>query len=314
MKNKIMILGLLVVMGCASLIPLKVGPPQDITVEITPERLTRGEYLATTVTHCTACHSKVDPEYYSYPSVPGTDGMGGFPFDEAFGIVYGSNITPSALGNWTDGEIIQALTEGVNNKGAPLFPIMPYDRLSIMPEEEIYSLVAYIRSLKPISNKVGKKKLKFPLNYIERTFPKPWDPQPLPDSSDKVAYGKYLATIGSCIMCHTPINDKMEPLEGMDLAGGQDFYLPGLVVRSSNITPDSLTGIGNHSKDNFISVFKSFREPIKLTDGTNNTVMPWVAFAGMTEEDLGAIYEYLRTVKPVKNRVEKYPGDEVSNE
>ena len=52
MKNKIMILGLLVIMGCASLIPLKVGPPQDIMVEITPERLTRGEYLANHVTGC----------------------------------------------------------------------------------------------------------------------------------------------------------------------------------------------------------------------------------------------------------------------
>jgi hypothetical protein len=39
-----------------------------------------------------------------------------------------------------------------------------------------------------------------------------------------------------------------------------------------------------------------------------NTVMPWTMFAGMTERDLGAIYKYLRSVKSIKNKVEKYSG------
>ena len=70
------------------------------------------------------------------------------------------------------------------------------------------------------------------------------------------------------------------------------------------------TGIGNRSKENFIGLFKSFKEPIKLPEGQTheNTVMAWSSYAGMTEDDLGAIYDYLQTIKPVSHVVEKYPS------
>ena len=223
--------------------------------------------------------------------------------------IYTSNITPAALGNWTDGELLRAITAGVNNKGEPLFPIMPYESYHNMDEEDAYSIVAYIRSLKPIDEIHPKKKIKGMIKVIERTMPKPWNPKPKPDPTNTVEYGKYLAKIGDCYSCHSTWSTPGKVKEGMDFAGGNDFHLPdGIIVRSPNITPDLETGIGNRSKENFIGLFKSFKEPIKLPEGQTheNTVMAWSSYAGMTEDDLGAIYDYLQTIKPVKNVVEKY--------
>ncbi|MFQ6615177.1 MAG: c-type cytochrome [Fidelibacterota bacterium] len=314
--RKLVFTGLLVVMGCASLIPLKVGPPRDITVDVTPERIARGEYLANHVTHCITCHSELNWDFYAggQPQ-PGTEGQGGDPIAENMGIigsfeVFAGNITPAALNDWTDGQVIQAITEGVTRDGRPLFPVMPYSAFRIMPEEDVYAIVAYLRQLKPIENPVGKKKIKRILKLVERTFPSPWDPQPLPDPSDRLAYGKYLATIGSCHGCHDTFSSSGKPIEGMTLAGGNEFALPeGGTVRSSNITSDPETGIGNRSREEFIGLFKSFQNPVKMDEMNRhqNTVMPWPAFAGMKDEDLGAIYDYLMWAEPVKNRVEKYP-------
>jgi len=315
MKNTMgMLLALLILGACASLIPLKVGPPKEITVEVTPERLARGEYLVNNVMACFHCHSSPNFDYWGGLTEPGTEGGGGWHDTFSAGImgsidIYFSNITPAALGDWTDGEIIQALTEGVRKGGKPLFPIMPYGRYRHMPEEEIYSIVAYLRTLKPIENSYPEKKIKRMFKVLERTFPMPWDPQPLPDPSDEVAYGKYLATIGDCIMCHTTMTKSAKPIKGMELAGGNEYMLPnGQVVYSANITPDPETGIGNWSREDFIEAFKQYEEPQPVV-GDKNTIMPWTDFAGMTEEDLGAIYEYVRSVPPVRNEVNIFPED-----
>lgn len=319
MKKNVLLMVSLVLAGCASLIPLKVGPPRDIKVEITEERIARGEYLATAVTACIHCHSKLDWDDYGggFPE-PGTEGAGGWHIVESMGIMggfdlYASNITPSALGDWTDGELIRAIVEGVNKKGEPLFPIMPYGRYVNMDEEDLYSIVAYVRSLKPVANPLPQKKVKRLFKYVERTFPQPYDPKLRPDPSDRVPYGNYLATIGDCISCHTPTTGSGKPLEGMHLAGGSSFPLPGGgVVYSSNLTPDPETGIREWSEDDFIDLFNSFQEPVKVPEYKKgeNTVMPWPAYSGMTEEDLGAIFEYLQSVKPVKHKVEKWPARE----
>jgi hypothetical protein len=82
-------------------------------------------------------------------------------------------------------------------------------------------------------------------------------------------------------------------------------------VRSANITPDADTGIGTWTEQQFIDRFKSFEgtEPAVLSDAERrqNTVMPWTEYSGMTREDLSAIYAVLRTMKPVVNRVNRFP-------
>lgn len=291
----------------------KVGPASDIRVEGTPEQIARGRYLANHVTICIDCHSERDWQYFAAPPVPGSEGKGGevFPEEAGFpGTLIAPNITPAALGNWTDGDIIRATVSGVNKSGQALFPLMPYSAYAQMTEDDVHALVAYLRTLPPIDHIPPRSSLKFPMSIIVNTIPKPYQkPEPV-DRSNTLAYGKYLTTIAACAECHTQ-QDHGQPLPGMDYAGGFDFPLPtGKHVRSANITPDMQTGIGSWKREFFIARFKQFDKEesrtIPLQDGIT-TVMPWTMYAGMTEEDLGAIYDYLRTVPPVKHEVNKFP-------
>src|SRR5262245_57466467 len=107
----------------------RTAPPRSITIERTPDRVARGEYLAVHVSACIDCHSTRDFTRFAAPVVPGTEGMGGFEFGANIdfpGSIYAKNITPAALGSWTDGEILRAITDGVSKDGSPLFPVMPY--------------------------------------------------------------------------------------------------------------------------------------------------------------------------------------------
>jgi mono/diheme cytochrome c family protein len=297
----------------------KAEPAANIKIELTSERVKRGEYLANHVTPCFYCHATSDYNYYSGPPAPGTKGKGGTKIeDEGLGVLYIPNITPAALGNWSDGEIVRAITAGVNKNGEALFPMMPYTEFKLLPEEDVHAIVAYLRTLPPIPNEVPKTQLAFPLNLIVRALPEPYQPKPRPAPSDTVAYGKYLTTVASCHFCHTQMDDRKQPLPEMDFAGGNDLQLPtGNIVRSANITPDENTGIGAWDKAYFIGRFKEYADStnshIPVAKDSENTVMPWTMYAGMTEGDLGAIYSYLRTVKPVKNAVEKHPKPDKSD-
>ncbi|MEO8233615.1 MAG: cytochrome C [Ignavibacteriota bacterium] len=284
--------------------------PKDIKVEITPERLQRGKYLANHVAGCMDCHSLRDWTKLAGPPKSGTEGEGGEKFGKELGVpgtLYAKNITPAAIGNWTDGELIRAITQGVNKDNKALFPLMPYPELNHLSKEDLYSIVAYIRLLKPIENNVLNTELDFPLNFLVKTMPlKEYSPAPEPNKNDPVNYGKYLTTLAGCTHCHTP-SEKGEPKPGMDFAGGQEYILPQGTARSENITPDEETGIGRWTKDEFIERFKSFdsdsAKNIPVGPHEFNTIMPFTSYAGMTEEDLGAIYDYLRTIKPVHNPV-----------
>ena len=294
----------------------KASPPSAVKVQVTPERLARGEYLTLHVVGCIGCHSEQDQDKFALPIKPGTFGKGGEVFDERNhlpGAIYAKNITPAGIGTWSDGELLRAMTEGVSKDGTPLFPIMPYTHFGKMDEEDLHAIVAYIRTLKAIENPIPARRLVFPMNIITRTIPGPASFTKRPSPSDKVAYGKYLVNAASCSECHTPIDGRGQPLPGMDFAGGQEFTIlkTGFHVNSGNITPDADTGIGSLTEEQFIDKFKGFETPSDATltepEQRQNTVMPWTSFAGMTREDLGAIYAYLRTVKPVINRVNKHP-------
>lgn len=288
-----------------------VDPAPIITVERTPERLARGKYLAHHVTVCIDCHSTRDWTKLSGPIVPGTEGKGGEEFIEAAGTLVPSNITPAAISAYSDGELLRAFTVGVKRDGSAMFPLMPYPMYNKLTQEDAYAIVAYIKSLPPIEHKVKESTLNFPLNFIVKTIPpKSFNPLPEPDKSNPVEYGKYLTTISACEGCHTPRDDKGQNLPRMMLAGGNPFPFPGGTVRALNITPDKETGIGEWTKDDFLARFRSYLAPetmeATLAPTDFNTPMPWTMYAGMTDEDLGAIYEYLRTVPAVRNQVEKF--------
>jgi hypothetical protein len=165
--------------------------------------------------------------------------------------------------------------------------------------------------LKPIEYTPPARDMAMPLPLVVRTMPKPAAFRPIPPKTDRVAYGEYLTNAASCAECHTPMDGQGTPLPGMEFAGGFAFPLPaGGTVRSANITPDADTGIGTWTEQQFVDKFKAFDgAPIRslsAAEQRENTVMPWIGYAGMTREDLSAIYAYLRTVKPVVNRVTKH--------
>jgi mono/diheme cytochrome c family protein len=286
----------------------KVSAATDLKIQSTPELVERGRYLANHVAVCIDCHSTRNWDHFAGPIIAGTEGKGGEAFIEGFpGELYSKNITPAALGTWTDGEVLRAFTAGVNRDGRPLFPLMPYLAYGRMAREDAEAIVAYLRTLAPIQNEVPARKLGFPLNILVETMPQDAEPQPIPPASDTVAYGRYLTNAAACAECHTP-QEKGKPVPGMELAGGFEFPMPEGTNRSVNITPDDETGIGGWSREFFIQRFKQYEGKTRLPlDETRfNSVMPWVMYAGMTEQDLGAIYDFLRTLTPVKNKVERW--------
>ncbi len=291
-----------------------VGAAPELKVEITPERIARGEYLAVDVMACMDCHSKRDWSIFGAPIAAGTFGGGGEKFGKEMGFpgtLYSRNITPYALGNWTDGEIFRAITSGVNKDGKAIFPMMGYLNYGKMDPEDVYSIIAYLRKLPPVKNEVPESELDFPLNFIVNTFPEKAALQSMPDKKDEVAYGGYLVSIANCLECHSKVNDKGERIAGTEFGGGRAFNFPnGIVVTSANISPDKATGIGDWSKEAFIQKFKQFSDSSyslqKVGPTDFNTPMPWFMYTGMDTSDLSAIYKYLRSVKEVNHTVKKF--------
>jgi mono/diheme cytochrome c family protein len=290
----------------------RVGLIPDLKVEVTPGRVERGRYLANSVAVCIVCHSGRDEGLYAAPVKAGTEGAGGgvFSREEGFpGNIYVSNITPNGVGRWTDAELFRAITSGVSKDGHALFPLMNYPAYGQLDQEDIFSIIAYLRVLPAISNDVPATQLDFPVNFIVNTIPSVPALAPAPDSNNASAYGKYLVTMASCMVCHTKEN-RGTLVAGMEFGGGRAFPGgEGKIVYSANITPDSATGIGNWTRELFVRKFKQYMDsgyvPKPVAAGELNTPMPWLSYARMREKDLAAIYAYLRTVKPISQDVKK---------
>jgi hypothetical protein len=287
-------------------------PLKELSVEMTPERIERGKYLANHVMVCMDCHSTRDWSLFSAPILPGTEGKGGELFDRTMGFpgeFVSPNITPFNLKNWTDGEIYRAITSGVGKDDNPLFPVMPYMNYGMMDDEDIFSVIAYLRTLPEQASETPRHRADFPVNLLLHLMPAAGKPTPIPAKDDQVNYGKYLVTAAVCIDCHTPF-EKGQLVMAHAFAGGREFAMPNGLLVSPNITPDENTGIGSWTKEMFIEKFKTFdpalHETETVTEGAFNTIMPWTMYAGMDTTDLGAIYAYLRTLEPLENLVVRF--------
>jgi len=278
----------------------------------------RGDYLANHVAACIHCHSKRDFNKFSGPVMPGTEGGGGEVFsneilDAIPGVFYGKNITPdneTGIGTWTDDEILRAITQGISKKGDTLFALMPYVNFNRMAKDDLMAIIAYLRTLKPIKNKIPERKMMIPIAmaYPAQALQPTLDNNVRPAASDIVKYGEYMATVADCATCHTPFVKGQLDFSRM-YAGGNTFHIGKTTVNSANISTDTATGLGSWTEERFMNKFIPYREEkgYNYDPGNQNTVMPLVDYAGMKDDDLKAIYAYLHTVKPVKNLVEKYP-------
>lgn len=281
-------------------------PLTDRVFEKTPERMVRGEYLVENVMDCFGCHAEHDWEQHDAPLVPGTKGAGyaKFPDEGLPGNVVPPNITPdpeTGAGTWTDDMLARAIREGIGHDGRALFDLMPYKKFAQLSDEDLASVIVYIRSIPPVRKALPKTELIFPVNYMIRTIPKPITaPVPPPDLSTPVSRGKYLVTLADCSGCHTPITAQGEPIAGLEFAGGFVSAGPWGTVASANLTPHA-SGIPYYDEAMFVETIRT-----GLVKGARklNPLMPWHVFRNMTDEDLKAIFAYLRTLPPVQHRMD----------
>jgi len=297
--------------------PVKMRAAADITVERTPERIARGNYLFNHVTGCVDCHSPVDETRFGYPVVPGSVGKGKIviPGPGMPGTVVAPNITPdpeTGAGRWTDGQLLRAIREGIGHDGRVLFPMMPYTEFRHLSDEDAYSVVAYMRTLPQATSSLPATAVKFPVDLFIKSLPSPVDSVPPANRADPVAYGRYLTTAGGCRFCHSPVENDGSPVKGKEFSGGHEFELsPGARVVTANLTPDRETGIGTWSESDWIEKFAQYKNYAAngspAVEPNMNTVMPWLAYSNLEPGDLRAIFAYLKTVPAVKNAVVTHP-------
>lgn len=269
--------------------------------ERTPERLAHGKYLVEGVLGCLDCHSQLNGE--SDPGQPPvfTARGGGRIMVNAKGFVIAApNITPdleTGAGAWSDDQFARAIREGIGHDGRTLFPIMPYQYFRNLSDEDLASVVVYVRSLEPIHSVLPKPQIPFPVSRLINSAPEPVLTPIAYNQRDRISRGLYLTRIGSCINCHTPEDQMHRPISGMEFAGGKQ--IEGFPARSANITPDP-SGISYYDQEMFIRVMRTGHVGARAL----NPPMPWWVFRNMNDEDLKSIFAYLQTVKPVHNRVD----------
>jgi mono/diheme cytochrome c family protein len=251
--------------------------------------LERGTYLVRTIAACGNCHTPKGPG-----GVPVADKemAGGFKFDEKPFTAYAPNITPdndTGIGKWTDAQIIDAIRKGKRPDGSTIGPPMPIELYRDMAEDDVKAIVVYLRSLKPIANKVTKSVYRIPLppSYGPVTTAK------TVSRSDKVAYGAYLSgPMGHCLECHsTPDARGVADFKNGLGGGGREFHGPWGIVIASNLTPSNLKSWSDDEIKKAITTGQRKAGPIKgpMAIGFYKDIAP---------ADLDAIVAYLRTQPP----------------
>ncbi len=283
-----------------------IGPRARATTtrqfERTPERLARGRYLVVGLAGCETCHSPKDWKTHGAPDLPGMELAGQvIPVPGLPGTIVASNLTPdpeTGAANWTDDQIARSVREGIGHDGRTIFPMMPYEAYCALSDEDVASIVVYLRSIAPVHNPLPRTQVKFPVNYLIRTVPQRLtSPVSGPGSqASPVERGKYLVAIGCG--CHTPA-DRKGPIRGLEYGGGDVLTGPWGEVASANITPDA-TGINYYDEALFIQASRTgYVKARKLS-----SIMPFGEFTSLSDDDLKAIFAYLRSVPPVKHRVD----------
>lgn len=255
------------------------SPPQALKVEGTPEQIARGKHIATFF--CVQCHGQND----QLPLSGGRDLAADIPFP--IGSLVTVNLTPAGpLKGWSDGEILRVLREGVGPDGNRL-AVMSGQVMRYMSDEDLYAVIAYLRSSDPVVNDTPQPPDKvnaltmFMLGAGIFSFEPPVAAHlTAPPKAPTAEYGEYVVSFSHCPFCHGPL---------LDGVGGSPLLpqkAPSLrVVKGWTIdqfTKTILTGVdpSNH----------------QLSD-----IMPWKAFRNMDDDELGALYAYLKSLPAVTN-------------
>jgi mono/diheme cytochrome c family protein len=274
-------------------------PPLRFPLEKTQARFDRGKYLANAVAICFHCHSERD--WQSAPGglpVAGKLGAGrvlhpGFPLTFP-------NITSdreTGAGSWSDEDLYRAMVQGIGHDGRTLFTEMPYRQFAKLSDEDLASIIVYVRSLSPVHNALPKSQIPEAVRARLKPLPRR-SPGFAPELSTPEKRGAYLVNAAACVQCHTPQKDGSD-LPGMSFAGGTPFDGAWGEVVSANLTPDP-SGIPYYDEPLFLQVIRTGAAGARKI----NPVMPWPYLRAMTEDDLKAVYAYLRTLEPVQHHLD----------
>jgi len=254
----------------------------------------RGAYIAI-ASDCTACHT----------APGGLPFAGGLPIASPVGIIYSTNITPSAsagIGGYTEAEFSRAIREGVRKDGANLYPAMPYTSYRLLTDADVHDLYNYfLESVVPVNIKPKATALPFPLNI--RMSMMAWNLLFLPsgsfhDNSGQTAdwnRGKYLVDgPAHCGECHTPRGLLMEVQQAKYLAGSQvgPWFAP-------NITADNASGIGGWNQQDIAKFLRTGSLPGKARAGGSMGEAVEHSFQYLSPADLNAIATYMATVPSI---------------
>jgi mono/diheme cytochrome c family protein len=274
--------------------------PDIGTAQTEKELIARGQYIFAVAGGC-ACHT-VPKE---------TPHAGGRAFPIPFGTVYSTNITQdkeTGLGNWTDEQIRDAMVKGIRPDGSRLLPVMPYESYSGMAEEDLKALIAYLRTLKPVKKATPPLKTWAPLM---RSLGTPlylmafgrFSSSPAQGPKNGVDKGRYLVEhVSICGDCHTPRNFIGAPKRSLYLAGAGKKNGP-LGNEVPNITPDKETGIGDWKREDIVELLINGNKPDM--DNVQGLMAEVIAqgYKNMTKDDGLAVADYLKSIPPVKNKI-----------
>jgi len=278
------------------------APYPAVAVSTDPAAVARGEYLVYGAAACAYCH--VPREQWSRldkgePLPLSGDHL----FRLPFGDIYSANLTSdpaTGIGRRSDSELARILRFGVRADGRAAFPLMTF-RLS---DEDLGDVVSYLRVQRPVARAVPEHRLSL-LGKTLMAFAIAPEPLRRPalhttPRGATLARGEYLANdVASCVSCHTN-RASNGALVGAPFGGGQRMDVAADATKvfvTPNLTPDAATSpVGAWPEDTFVARFKAG----ELIPGTP---MPWGAFARLTEEDVRAVYRYLRSLPPTRNAI-----------
>ena len=270
--------------------------------------LERGRYLVTTVMACGNCHTPKDAAGKAIGGQELAGGGIGFDIPPFAGLA--ANITPdkeTGIGAWTDAEIKRAITHGERPDRGPLagkplaVPMAANFFKAILPGD-LDAIVVYLRSVPPVKNAIAAPVYRGPVQreafaLADRGFSEA-------DMQSKVRRGAYLATIGHCLECHTPVEQGALQFETALGAGARPFlpsFVKGLPASwtgavSRNLTAHPERGLGAWSD---AEIKRAISHGVGRDGRRLQEPMPFAWYAGIRDEDLDAMVAYLRTLPPL---------------
>jgi mono/diheme cytochrome c family protein len=271
-------------------------PLTDVRFESSAARVERGAYLTEHLLQCFICHSERDWSQPGAPPIPARKGAGAVLNESAERRIVAPNITPdpeTGAGTWTDDMLARAIREGIGHDGRALYWGMWYQSFANLSDEDLASVVVYLRTIPPVRNALPATRLPADELAENAANPKPITaPVAGPPPGDRLARGRYLIKLADCEGCHTSWYSSRMP--GL-LAGGNLITRGARTAFSTNITPHA-SGTG-YPTETFITVMRTGK------GGSLSAIMPWIVFSGLSDDDLAAIHEALGRVQPVAHYI-----------